>query len=297
MGKNNCFEKAARLIVGFVAGQTPIWILSLGALAATHTSVYAAIISVPPVQYFAQAFGVSVAPGSTCFNNGNNGVHIGQCSDMIDSQGSVSFSTLATASISGASVEPVIHAFAAGNFTGSEETTNWGASSAGEDLYFAINPGPSTGGAPPTSIQLDLSASGASAGEAAWTALLIDHTTGIGFAFCGTDSGGTSPCNRSAIVPVGDVYDVEVSAEANPAGNANNLADLSGHLTASADADPVISIDPAFLALHPGYSLVFGANASPSGVPESSTWALMIVGFAGLGFAGWRRGRGCWAAV
>jgi hypothetical protein len=24
-------------------------------------------------------------------------------------------------------------------------------------------------------------------------------------------------------------------------------------------------------------------------VPEPSTWALMLLGFAGLGFAGWRR--------
>ena len=30
-------------------------------------------------------------------------------------------------------------------------------------------------------------------------------------------------------------------------------------------------------------------NAFASGVPESSTWAMMLAGFAALGFAGWRR--------
>ena len=28
------------------------------------------------------------------------------------------------------------------------------------------------------------------------------------------------------------------------------------------------------------------------GVPEPSTWAMMLLGFAGLGFAGYRRARG-----
>jgi hypothetical protein len=34
-----------------------------------------------------------------------------------------------------------------------------------------------------------------------------------------------------------------------------------------------------------------------SAVPEPSTWAVLLAGFAGLGFAGWRRGRGHVAAV
>ena len=33
-----------------------------------------------------------------------------------------------------------------------------------------------------------------------------------------------------------------------------------------------------------------------SAIPELSTWALMVLGFAGLGLAGWRRGRGRLAA-
>jgi hypothetical protein len=46
----------------------------------------------------------------------------------------------------------------------------------------------------------------------------------------------------------------------------------------------------------------FGAHGAvdlvtTSGVPEPSTWAMLIVGFAGLGYAGWRRGRARVAAV
>ena len=50
-----------------------------------------------------------------------------------------------------------------------------------------------------------------------------------------------------------------------------------------------MSIDPGFLAAHPGYSLVFGAT-SPSSVPEPSTWVMLGLGFAGLGYTGLRRG-------
>jgi hypothetical protein len=34
-----------------------------------------------------------------------------------------------------------------------------------------------------------------------------------------------------------------------------------------------------------------GSGTSPGSVPELSTWLMMLVGFAGLGLAGWRRGR------
>jgi hypothetical protein len=37
----------------------------------------------------------------------------------------------------------------------------------------------------------------------------------------------------------------------------------------------------------PDFNLTLGATA----VPEASTWAMMLTGFAGLGYAGYRRRR------
>jgi hypothetical protein len=37
-----------------------------------------------------------------------------------------------------------------------------------------------------------------------------------------------------------------------------------------------------------GYGF-FGGNIELSTVPEPSTWAMMLIGFAGLGYAGYRR--------
>jgi hypothetical protein len=59
--------------------------------------------------------------------------------------------------------------------------------------------------------------------------------------------------------------------------------------------DPNIFIDPAWLALNPGYSIVVdsavGNGLVGGAVPEPSTWGMMLVGFAGIGFASYRRTR------
>jgi hypothetical protein len=53
----------------------------------------------------------------------------------------------------------------------------------------------------------------------------------------------------------------------------------------SAVVDPILIIAPAFAS---NYTLEFSPgvqNGIPGGVPEPSTWAMMLLGFAGLGFA------------
>ena len=47
--------------------------------------------------------------------------------------------------------------------------------------------------------------------------------------------------------------------------------------------------DPTNADGTPGF---FGPNISANTVPESSTSAMMTLGFAGLGFAGWRKTKG-----
>ncbi len=56
--------------------------------------------------------------------------------------------------------------------------------------------------------------------------------------------------------------------------------------------DPLVSIDPTFMAANPGYSLVFAPGVlnaeAPLPVPEPATWGLMLLG---LGAVGLRRRR------
>ena len=55
--------------------------------------------------------------------------------------------------------------------------------------------------------------------------------------------------------------------------------------TADAIIDPVFTIDPAFAATHPGYSLVFsqGVGNAAAAVPEPAAWTLMLGGFGVVG--------------
>jgi PEP-CTERM motif len=71
---------------------------------------------------------------------------------------------------------------------------------------------------------------------------------------------------------------VEGSAGASSANGTLNIAE------SSATVDPTFAIDPSFAQQ---YSIVF--SPSIGAVPEPSTWAMMILGFAGVGFMAYRR--------
>jgi hypothetical protein len=92
------------------------------------------------------------------------------------------------------------------------------------------------------------------------------------------------------------VVDTELSA---PSNTVEMIAlDVAGQTSPqspasySASIDPIITIDPAFVAqgftleLSPGVS-----QPSAASVPEPATWAMMLAGFAGLAIAGFRRAR------
>lgn len=93
--------------------------------------------------------------------------------------------------------------------------------------------------------------------------------------------------NQSVLLPTGSPIEVFMDA------NAYSDTALA---SASAYLDPYFSIDPSN-ADAGAYSILTspGIGNSPSagvpGTPEPSTWAMMMLGFAGLGFAGLRRHR------
>ena len=80
----------------------------------------------------------------------------------------------------------------------------------------------------------------------------------------------------------------EVTMAASAAVQVSATEDTNPDLSASAGIDPVFTISPDFAA---DYQLDF-SNAignSASATPEPATWAMMLIGFAGLGAAGLKR--------
>jgi PEP-CTERM motif-containing protein len=61
------------------------------------------------------------------------------------------------------------------------------------------------------------------------------------------------------------------------------------------DAGGVVDIDPANPFAGECYNCgpvrFFANGGTIASVPEPSTWAMMLIGFAGIGFAGYRRSR------
>ena len=93
---------------------------------------------------------------------------------------------------------------------------------------------------------------------------------------------------QSFLAQPGSINFVDLSVSATLTGDGSHFGGFS-----SAFADPYITIDPAFAAMHPGYSLTFspGVGNSPAGVvPEPAAGALMLAGLGLLG-AALRRGR------
>jgi hypothetical protein len=93
----------------------------------------------------------------------------------------------------------------------------------------------------------------------------------------------SSDCSRSFyadsqyIFSTNVVYSVQLSA------GVTVISEPGNPESASAFVDPTYSVPT-------GYSIVTSAGIG-NGVPEPSTWAMMLLGFAALGFVGYRRVR------
>ena len=89
------------------------------------------------------------------------------------------------------------------------------------------------------------------------------------------------------MVTAGDIYSIDLVTS-----GVAQVACAGCGVSGSADMDPFVRIDPSFEHAA-DFQLVISAgvgNIAP-GTPEPSTWAMMLIGFAGLGYASYRRAR------
>ena len=109
----------------------------------------------------------------------------------------------------------------------------------------------------------------------AWTQLQSDGTV-----TCSAD--GCVRSHQAVSLGAGN-YKIEILATASL--STNRFSSIA------VDADPYIYIDPVFGGDLSSLSVSDGVGNSPSAVPEPSTWAMMLLGFAGVGFMAYRRSR------
>ena len=97
--------------------------------------------------------------------------------------------------------------------------------------------------------------------------------------------GNTATFDNEVMIAANFDVDVRVIASAS-ADYEFNTTSITETVEGGASADPTFVID------EPGYSdyTIEGVPAGPTAVatPEPATWAMMLIGFAGIGFAGYR---------
>ncbi|HZZ24406.1 MAG TPA: PEP-CTERM sorting domain-containing protein [Roseiarcus sp.] len=187
-----------------------------------------------------------------------------------------------------------VTAMISGSTSGGPATAN--ADSVASATIFFLVEGP---GASSKSVPLDFTAASVGAGapmasglnaiadvQVDWSGGQFTACAGSGPSVASCKGQGTSfSGTQKGFGNIGVLNDYEVIVT----GNAGGLG--SGQY--SATLDPKIIVDPSFPDAS-AYSIVFSPNvggSAGSAVPEPSTWAMMVLGFAGLGYVGWRASR------
>ena len=202
---------------------------------------------------------------------------------LFTSVGSASGFAEATATVSGA---VLLTGFARAN----SGQTNDGASTFAEVAYQIAVTG-SPGIAVPVDYLANLSAAGSySAGPFTsffgYAAFAITPTAQLGTEYSACLENGYTGlgCDTPTLMITGTTY-----LRAGDVASISEVVQTTAvdGATASARADPYFFIDPIFLADNPGYSLEISegvANAPiAAGIPEPASWAMMLIGFGGLG--------------
>ncbi|MEH2517767.1 hypothetical protein V1279_003340 [Bradyrhizobium sp. AZCC 1610] len=116
--------------------------------------------------------------------------------------------------------------------------------------------------------------------------VLLGEACGSTHGGCGTQQSSTSFSTPFTLTN-GTIYNIQMNLFV----DANTLGIGGGTDTQFAFIDPIISFDPAFGNQGPLDLLFTGGvgNIAVGGVPEPSTWAMMILGFAGVGYMTYRR--------
>jgi hypothetical protein len=206
-----------------------------------------------------------------------------------------------------ASAQATLHGFCAGagqcvdNGTNSPTTNNPPL-----DFGFTTSPGPSTGDLVLDILTPDNKAAGPSfglTGTLTGTATLFSSTpftSGMLDSYLGISAKPANPIgaylpSTQALDPGATgffVYQVDLGTTTLQSPSHPNVSPLetlsSGVLPQASYILGFFNEGAAGIQATANSGAIF-ENGSPSAIPEASTWALMLLGFAGLGFAGYRK--------